>query len=109
MYAKYPHPRPIERAIKLVASKQLPVRYPQPLQFETHIYSAGWSWVPQAIEGTFNRTVAISYPSFKFPFTIWMLGKADSHWEQLKAKGTDQTTDSQNTHRLSLLPSRFPP
>jgi len=26
MYAKYPHPEPIERAIKLVMSRQLPVR-----------------------------------------------------------------------------------
>jgi len=34
----------------------------------------------------FNRTVAISYPNFKFSFTIWMLGKADSYLKQLKAK-----------------------
>ena len=33
----------------------------------------------------FNRTVAISYPNFKFSFTIWMLGKADSYLRQLKA------------------------
>jgi hypothetical protein len=26
MYAKYPHPEPIERAVKLVMSRQLPVR-----------------------------------------------------------------------------------
>jgi len=29
----------------------------------------------------------ISYPNFKFPFTIWMLGKADGYLKQLKAKG----------------------
>ena len=34
----------------------------------------------------FNRTVAISYPNFKFSFTIWMLGKADGYLKQLKAK-----------------------
>jgi hypothetical protein len=28
MYAKYPHPEPIERAVKLVMSRQLPVRSP---------------------------------------------------------------------------------
>ena len=38
----------------------------------------------------FNRTVAISYPNFKFSFTIWMLGKADSYLKRLKAeKGTN--------------------
>ena len=30
MYAKYPHPEPIERAVKLVMSRQLPVRCPRP-------------------------------------------------------------------------------
>jgi len=30
MYAKYPHPEPIERAVKLVMSRQLPVRSSQP-------------------------------------------------------------------------------
>ena len=44
------------------------------------------SWAQEAIEGMFNRTVAISYPNFKFSFTIWMLGKADGYLKQLKAK-----------------------
>ena len=30
MYAKYPHPEPIERAVKLVMSRQLSVRRPKP-------------------------------------------------------------------------------
>jgi hypothetical protein len=39
MYAKYPHPEPIERAVKLVMSRQLPVRSPTApwvLCFRTH-------------------------------------------------------------------------
>ena len=44
------------------------------------------SWAQEAIEGMFNRTVAISYPNFKFSFTIWMLGKADGYLRWLKAK-----------------------
>ncbi|KAF9786352.1 lanosterol synthase [Thelephora terrestris] len=71
MYAKYPHAEPIERAVRLVMSRQLP----------------DGSWAQEAIEGMFNRTVAISYPNFKFSFTIWMLGKADAYLRQLKAKG----------------------
>jgi len=70
MYAKYPHPEPIERAVKLVMSRQLP----------------DGSWAQEAIEGMFNRTVAISYPNFKFSFTIWMLGKADGYLKELEAK-----------------------
>jgi lanosterol synthase len=48
------------------------------------------SWAQEAIEGMFNRTVAISCPGFKLSFTIWMLGKADSYLKRLKAeKGTN--------------------
>jgi len=39
MYAKYPHPEPIERAVRLVMSRQLPVRSlpPRP-DFEAHVH-----------------------------------------------------------------------
>ena len=40
------------------------------------------SWAQEAIVGVFNRTCAISYPNFKFSFTIWMLGKAHKYLEQ---------------------------
>jgi lanosterol synthase len=40
------------------------------------------SWAQEAIEGIFNRTCAISYPNFKFSFTIWMLGKAHKYLEE---------------------------
>ncbi|CAE6489359.1 unnamed protein product [Rhizoctonia solani] len=67
MYAKYPHRQPIERAVKLVMSRQLP----------------DGSWAQEAIEGIFNKNCAISYPNFKFSFTIWMLGKAHQYLENL--------------------------
>ena len=81
MYAKYPHLGQTERAVKLVASRQLPVRCPQPPQFETHIYIfvQDGSWATEALERMFNRTIAVSYPNFKFSFMTWMLGEADSH------------------------------
>ena len=44
------------------------------------------SWPQEAIEGVFNTTVAISYPNYKFEFTIWMLGRAHRYLEELKEK-----------------------
>ncbi|KAI9511568.1 terpene synthase [Russula earlei] len=66
MYAEYPYTEPITKAVALVMSRQLP----------------DGSWAQEAIEGIFNRTCAISYPNFKFSFTIWMLGKAQKYLEQ---------------------------
>ncbi|KAF8271575.1 terpene synthase [Lactarius quietus] len=66
MYAKYPHTEPIAKAVALVISRQL--------QYDG-------SWAQEAIEGIFNKTCAISYPNFKFSFTIWMLGKAQKYLE----------------------------
>ncbi|KAL4246237.1 Lanosterol synthase [Abortiporus biennis] len=70
IYAKYPDPLPIERAVKLVMSRQLP----------------DGSWPQEAIEGIFNQNVAIAYPNFKLTFTVWMLGKAHYYLQELKAK-----------------------
>ncbi|KAG9104304.1 Lanosterol synthase (Oxidosqualene--lanosterol cyclase) [Ceratobasidium sp. 370] len=67
MYAEYPHREPIERAVRLVMSRQL----------------SDGSWAQEAIEGIFNRNCAISYPNFKFSFTIWMLGKAHEYLGRL--------------------------
>ncbi|KAH7101707.1 terpene synthase [Auriculariales sp. MPI-PUGE-AT-0066] len=71
MYGKYPERGPIERGVKLVMSRQLP----------------NGSWAQEAIEGIFNKTCAISYPLFKFSFTIWMLGKAHKYLQALDVKG----------------------
>ncbi|KAI8996475.1 lanosterol synthase [Trametes punicea] len=70
MYGKYPHPEPIERAVKLVMSRQQP----------------DGSWPQEAIEGVFNKNVAISYPNFKFEFTIWMLGRAHRYLAELRGE-----------------------
>jgi len=42
------------------------------------------SWAQESIEGVFNKNVAISYPNFKFSFTIWMLGKAHKYLADLR-------------------------
>lgn len=68
MYARYPHAEPIERAVRLVMSRQRP----------------DGSWPQEAIEGVFNKTCAIAYPNFKFSFPIWMLGKAPGYLAELK-------------------------
>ncbi|KAN0113930.1 Terpenoid cyclases/protein prenyltransferase alpha-alpha toroid [Russula decolorans] len=66
MYGKYPYAGPIAKAVKLVMSRQLP----------------DGSWAQEAIEGIFSRTCAISYPNFKFTFTVWMLAKAHKYLEE---------------------------
>ncbi|KAG8953556.1 Lanosterol synthase (Oxidosqualene--lanosterol cyclase) [Tulasnella sp. 408] len=68
MYAGYPHREPIEKAVRLVMSRQLP----------------DGSWAQESIEGVFNKNVAIAYPNFKFSFTIWMLGRAHRYLETLE-------------------------
>ena len=93
MYAKYPHPGPIERAVRLVMSRQLPVgsslspsKSRVALELTCFFVQDG-SWAQEAIGGMTNRTIAMSYPNFRFSFTIWMLGKADGYLKQLEAKG----------------------
>ncbi|PBK72268.1 terpene synthase [Armillaria solidipes] len=80
MYAEYPYPEPIEKAVQLVMSRQLP----------------DGSWAQEAIEGVFNKTCAIAYPNFKFSFPIWMLGKAHSYLATLKAKKANGRTNGVN-------------
>ena len=87
MYAKYPHPEPIERAVKLVMSRQLPVSVSLSLHIDMSSFTIqDGSWAQEAIEGVFNKNVAIAYPNFKFSFTIWMLGRAHKYLEELKNK-----------------------
>ncbi|GBB94033.1 hypothetical protein RclHR1_02280006 [Rhizophagus clarus] len=59
MSAKYPDEKPIRRGIELIMSRQL----------------KNGEWKQEAIEGVFNKNVTISYPNYKFIFTIWALGK----------------------------------
>ncbi|KAJ8509454.1 hypothetical protein ONZ45_g8374 [Pleurotus djamor] len=66
MFAQCPKRKPIERAVKLVMSRQLP----------------DGSWEQEAIEGIFNKTCAITYPNFKLIFTVWMLGLAHKYLQR---------------------------
>ncbi|OZJ06194.1 hypothetical protein BZG36_00978 [Bifiguratus adelaidae] len=59
MSAKYPHKEPIKRGIELIMSRQ----------------QANGEWLQEGIEGVFNRNCMISYPNYKFSFTIWALGR----------------------------------
>ncbi|GJE91138.1 terpene cyclase/mutase family protein [Phanerochaete sordida] len=76
MYARYPHAEPIERAVRLVMARQRP----------------DGSWAQEAIEGVFNKNVAIAYPNFKFSFTIWMLGRAHKYLAELKGQANGNGT-----------------
>ncbi|KAI8968238.1 terpenoid cyclases/protein prenyltransferase alpha-alpha toroid [Mycotypha africana] len=59
LYAKYPHKEPIRRGIQLIMKRQ----------------KANGEWLQESIEGVFNKNCMISYPNYKFAFTIWALGK----------------------------------
>ncbi|KAG4301936.1 hypothetical protein PCK1_001912 [Pneumocystis canis] len=58
MYANYPDEMPIKRGIKLIMSRQQP----------------NGEWKQEGIEGVFNKNCMISYPNYKFSFTIKALG-----------------------------------
>ncbi|GAA6054734.1 hypothetical protein JCM3770_000055 [Rhodotorula araucariae] len=66
--AGYPNPAPIRAGCRLIMSRQL----------------ADGSWAQESIEGVFNKNAAISYPNFKFAWTINALGQA---WRKLPREG----------------------
>ena len=57
--ARYPDRMPIEKGLKLIMSRQ---------------QSTG-EWLPEAIEGVFNKSCMITYPNYKFNFSFKALGK----------------------------------
>jgi lanosterol synthase len=59
LQAEYPHMEPLRKGIKLIMDRQLP----------------NGEWAQEAMEGVFNNSVLISYPNYKFIFTIMALGK----------------------------------
>lgn len=59
MEAKYPHEEPIRRGIQLIMQRQ----------------QRNGEWLQESIEGVFNKNCMISYPNYKFAFSIWALGK----------------------------------
>lgn len=56
--AKYPDVEPIRKGIRLIMERQ----------------QANGEWLQEAIEGVFNKSCMISYPNYKFTFTIKALG-----------------------------------
>ncbi len=58
MKASYPDVEPIKRGIKLIMGRQQP----------------NGEWPQEAIEGVFNKSCMISYPNYKFCFTMKALG-----------------------------------
>lgn len=100
LYARYSERKPIERAIKLIISRQLPVsfswsssihcllqltysRIPSPVKLFMHKRKQDGSWPVEAMEGIFNKSCTITYPNFKFSFVIWALGKAHKYLKEL--------------------------
>ncbi|KAI8097506.1 terpenoid cyclases/protein prenyltransferase alpha-alpha toroid [Halteromyces radiatus] len=59
MEAKYPIEEPIRRGIQFIMQRQ----------------QSNGEWLQESIEGVFNKNCMISYPNYKFSFTIWALGK----------------------------------
>jgi lanosterol synthase len=58
MEAEYPDKEPIRRGIQLIMDRQ----------------QANGEWLQEAIEGVFNKSCMISYPNYKFTFTVKALG-----------------------------------
>jgi lanosterol synthase len=70
MHARYPDPKPIERGLELIKSRQLP----------------NGEWKQEAIEGVFNRTCMIGYPNYRLYFTVWALGRYSNIYLPLLAE-----------------------
>lgn len=58
IHADYPDINPIKRGIKLIMERQ----------------QSNGEWKQEAIEGVFNKSCMISYPNYKFTFTMKALG-----------------------------------
>jgi len=58
MTAKYPDVEKIKKGIKLIMDRQ----------------QDNGEWKQEAIEGVFNKSCMISYPNYKFTFTMKALG-----------------------------------
>jgi len=67
--AQFPDPEPIRKGCRLIMSRQC---------------KKDGSWPQESIEGVFNKNAAISYPNFKFSWTINALGQA---WKKLPKDG----------------------
>lgn len=66
IYGRYPDKSVIDRAARLIMSRQ----------------KRDGRWVQEDTEGIFNKNCAIDYPAFKFIFCIWALGRADKYLKE---------------------------
>ncbi|KAJ3333114.1 Lanosterol synthase (Oxidosqualene--lanosterol cyclase) [Blyttiomyces sp. JEL0837] len=60
----YPFKNNLRRAAQLLLRRQQP----------------SGEWLQEGIEGVFNKNCMISYPNYKFYFTIWALGRYAKKW-----------------------------
>jgi lanosterol synthase len=65
MAAQYPNQSVIKKGIDLIISRQ----------------QKNGEWLQEAIEGVFNHNCMISYPNYKFAFTIWCLSRFNRIYE----------------------------
>ncbi|PLW08132.1 hypothetical protein PCANC_26249 [Puccinia coronata f. sp. avenae] len=70
--AKYPEPVPIKRACRLIISRQ----------------TDDGQWLEDAVEGVFNKTTSLTYPNYKFAWSIYALGKAHKQFPDIKCQYT---------------------
>ncbi|KAE8228592.1 hypothetical protein CF326_g6472 [Tilletia indica] len=85
LHARYPVEAPIKRGVELIVSRQ----------------QGDGSWDQELIEGIFNRNCAISYPNYKFAFTIWAIGMAARRfgdWEIVKGANGKATNGEVKTN-----------
>ncbi|KAI9822407.1 MAG: Lanosterol synthase (Oxidosqualene--lanosterol cyclase) [Pycnora praestabilis] len=68
MEADYPDKAPIEKALRMIMSRQQP----------------NGEWLQEAIEGVFNKSCMITYPNYKFIFPIKALGMFAKRWGNLE-------------------------
>lgn len=66
--ADYPDVEPLKKGVKLIMERQ----------------QANGEWPQEAIEGVFNKSCMISYPNYKFTFTIMALGLFSKKYPNLK-------------------------
>ncbi|KAL5341113.1 terpenoid cyclases/protein prenyltransferase alpha-alpha toroid [Aspergillus crustosus] len=65
--AEYPDIAPLRRGVQLIMDRQQP----------------NGEWLPEAIEGIFNKSCAITYPNYKFIFTTLALGLFERYAKEI--------------------------
>ena len=68
--ADYPHIEPLKKGITLIMERQ----------------QENGEWLQEAIEGVFNKSCMISYPNYKFTFTLKALGLFAKKYPNVKVE-----------------------